>query len=289
MQTSGGRLLSLIWIALSLEAGACVVDDLDDAAGSAARLTGESSDALAGTEAMAVAATTGITVVALTNDQAIQVSAAAGVTRYYKLDVPAGHDGLLVLRSGSYHAGVDIYVRRGALPSPTSFDCRQLDGYLQSCELDQPAAGTYYVMLRATTGYQDLSFLADYYDFATALGNDALVHLAYGAGVNVDYKLDVPAGTSALTFRLGFDPADVDGKADLLVKRGSAPTATSYDCARTIDHANFGTDPVTCSFGSAPQAGRYYVQIVARRRYAAWLTGRYDYPLTVSSPTTTAN
>src|SRR5690606_8843743 len=76
-------------------------------------------------------------------------------------------------------------------------------------------------------------------------------HAATGNSVN--YTIAVPSGSSNLVVSI----SGGSGDADLYVKRGSAPTDSSYDC-RPYNGAN----SESCTFAS-PTAGTFYVRVKA--------------------------
>jgi hypothetical protein len=94
----------------------------------------------------------------------------------------------------------------------------------------------------------------------------AVTGLTATTGNSVTYTMSVPSGQSSLSFAISGGTGD----ADLYVKRGSAPTTSSYDC-RPYKTGN----SETCTF-SSPQSGTYYVTVRAYQTYAGVsLTGSY--------------
>jgi serine protease len=77
--------------------------------------------------------------------------------------------------------------------------------------------------------------------------------LSASSGGAVSYTFVVPAGASNLSFAISGGTGD----ADLYVKRGSAPTDSSYDCRPYLTGNN-----ETCTFAS-PVAGTYHVRVKA--------------------------
>jgi serine protease len=73
----------------------------------------------------------------------------AGSWAHYYIDVPAGMSILDVQISGG--AGdADLYVRRGAQPTTSAYDCRPYkNGNNENCSISNPAADRYYISLRA--------------------------------------------------------------------------------------------------------------------------------------------
>jgi hypothetical protein len=110
-------------------------------------------------------------VVTLTNDVPVSgLSGAAGNEKFYKIIVPAGQDFLNISISGGT-GDCDLYVKRGAKPTTTSWDYRPyLIGNNESVEIASPAAATWYIMLRAYQAYSGMTLLASY--GTTKLGND---------------------------------------------------------------------------------------------------------------------
>ena len=90
-----------------------------------------------------------IAVPALTSGTGVTIasSAARGTSLYRKIVVPAGATSLTVTISGGT-GDVDLYVRRGAVPTFSTYDCAsEAGGNTESCVITNPAAGTYFIML----------------------------------------------------------------------------------------------------------------------------------------------
>ena len=86
-------------------------------------------------------------------------SGAAGTSKYYKVQVPAGASSLSVVLDGpacgllSCAADLDLYVRRGARPTDTAYDCRPYTGSSdESCSHANPAADWWYVRVYVYSG-----------------------------------------------------------------------------------------------------------------------------------------
>ncbi|HEU4829309.1 MAG TPA: PPC domain-containing protein [Gemmatimonadales bacterium] len=98
------------------------------------------------------ALTSGTTVTGRSGDE--------GSTTLYRITVPAGATLLTVTTSGG-SGDLDLYVRRGAEPTTSTYDCESAGGSNEeSCELDSPAAGTWYIMLEGFEAYSGASLLA---------------------------------------------------------------------------------------------------------------------------------
>lgn len=90
------------------------------------------------------------------------LSAAQGNEDAYTIEVPSGATNLDIQISGGT-GDADLYVRFGAAPTTTTYDCRPyLTGNNESCPFTNPAAGTWHVMLRAYAAYTGVSLVASY-------------------------------------------------------------------------------------------------------------------------------
>lgn len=88
--------------------------------------------------------------------------AAAGAWLRFRLDVPAGATNLTVRTSGGTGA-VDLYVRAGAEPSASAFDCRPLVvGNDETCSFAQPQATSYYVGLYGYKAFSGVTLTASF-------------------------------------------------------------------------------------------------------------------------------
>ena len=191
------------------------------------------------------------------------LSAAAGASLNYTIVVPAGASNLTFTMSGGT-GDADLYVKAGSAPTDSSYDCRPYQsGNNETCTFASPAATTYYVRIKAYSAFSGVSIVADYGTAASCGGTV----LCSGTGVALpstatnsttqNYTLVVPAGQSQVVFTI----AGGTGDADMYVRRGSAPTTSTYDC-RPYNTGN----SETCTF-NAPTAGTYYVNV---RAYSAF-------------------
>ncbi|MCC4602798.1 S8 family peptidase [Xanthomonas campestris] len=90
------------------------------------------------------------------------LSAAQSDVLYYQVNVPAGTRALKVTLAGG-SGNADLSLRAGALPSDSAYSCRSmLPGNADSCTVNAPAAGTYYVRLKATLAFSGVSVTAAY-------------------------------------------------------------------------------------------------------------------------------
>jgi len=184
------------------------------------------------------------------------ISGAAGSETFYKINVPAGQDQLEISTAGGT-GDVDLYVRRGSLPTTTSYDYRPYKpGNDEKVTVANPVAGTWYIMLRGYTAYTGVTLKATYSAAITItpLTNSVPVAgLAAAEGTELYFSIDVPAGQT----KLEITTAGGTGDADLYVKRGALPTTGSYDY-RPFQFGNNETVAV-----NNPAADKWYIMIRA--------------------------
>ena len=198
------------------------------------------------------------------------LSGATNAQANYTIAVPAGQTSLVVTISGGT-GDADLYVKAGAAPTLTTYDCRPyVTGNAETCTFTNPAAGTWYVMLNAYAAYSGVTLTATYaatVDTTTALANNVPVTNVSGAtGSNAYWKLTVPAGQTTLVF----STSGGTGDADLYVRKGSKPTTATYDCRPYLTG-----NKETCTFTN-PTATDYYVMIHGYAAYTGLsLVGHY--------------
>ncbi|WP_341501305.1 M4 family metallopeptidase [Gallaecimonas sp. GXIMD4217] len=87
-----------------------------------------------------------------------------GSEAFWTLEVPAGAGDLSFVTSGG-SGDADLYVRFGAAPTSSTWDCRPYkSGNNESCSFATPQAGTYHVMLRGYSAYSGLTLTGSYGD-----------------------------------------------------------------------------------------------------------------------------
>ncbi len=99
----------------------------------------------------------------LQNGVAVTVSGAQGAFGdTYTVAIPSGSSNLTLSISGG-SGDADMYVKFGAEPTLSSYDCRPyLNGNAESCSFSAPQAGTYYVKLYGWNSYSNVSLLASW-------------------------------------------------------------------------------------------------------------------------------
>ena len=90
------------------------------------------------------------------------LSASTGNDVVYTMVVPSGASDLVFTSSGGT-GDADMYVKFGSTPTDSSYDCRPYKGSnAESCPYASPAAGTYYVRLKAYSAFSGVSLVGDY-------------------------------------------------------------------------------------------------------------------------------
>lgn len=184
------------------------------------------------------------------------LSGATGSQVVFTMTVPPGASGLNFKLSGG-SGDADMYVRFGAAPTTSTYDCRPyLNGNNETCNIATAQAGTYYVMLRGYTAFSGASLVGDY-STGSGGGGFTETNLSGASGSWKDFQIAVPAGMSKLEVKM----SGGSGDADLYLRRGSNPTTSAYDCR---PYLNGNTE--TCTVNS-PTAATYYIRI---RGYSAY-------------------
>ena len=90
------------------------------------------------------------------------LSGSTGNWQYFTADVPTGMSSLTVTMSGG-SGDADLYLRRGAQPTTSVYDCRPYrTGNSESCSVTNPADDVYHVGIRAYSTYSGVSVTADW-------------------------------------------------------------------------------------------------------------------------------
>ncbi len=96
------------------------------------------------------------------NETVSNISASRNEWKYYTLEVPAGMSTFNVdIYGGSGDA--DLYIRYGAQPTTTSYDCRPYKGgNTESCAVNNPTAGTWHIGIRAYRAFSGVNMDVSY-------------------------------------------------------------------------------------------------------------------------------
>jgi vibriolysin len=103
----------------------------------------------------------GVTV--LTNGVAqTSLSGSTGSWKHFKITVPASQTKLEIVMSGGT-GDADVYVKRGAQPTSSSYDYRPyLNGNNETVTVNNPVAGDWYISIYAYSTYSGVSLKATY-------------------------------------------------------------------------------------------------------------------------------
>ncbi|MCE9667157.1 PPC domain-containing protein [Myxococcus stipitatus] len=201
----------------------------------------------------------------LVNGQPVTgLSAATGAELLYTMSVPANQNLVTFTMAGS-NGNADMYVLYGAAPTPATAKCSSTTtGSNGTCTLSgRELAGTWYVLIKATSAFTGLSLTGSYTPVGTGSSTpkvllDNQVTKAAGAmGEFVLYTLEVPASQSSLVVTTSGGTGDVD----VYLRHGSAPTLATFDC-RAYESGT--TERCSVSY---PKAGTWYILL---RGYAAF-------------------
>ncbi|MFV8782992.1 S8 family peptidase [Microbulbifer sp. SA54] len=89
------------------------------------------------------------------------LSGSSGAWQHFTLNVNSGMAALEVLMSGGSGDG-DLYVRYGAQPTTSSYNCRPYRwGNNESCSISNPQAGTWYISIRGYSAYSGVTLQAE--------------------------------------------------------------------------------------------------------------------------------
>lgn len=206
---------------------------------------------------------TTVPVTTITNGAPVyNIASAQAVPRYYAISVPSGVAQLTVSTSGGVSGtNANLYVKKGAAPTTSSYDAASTNtGNSESVSLTNPA-GVLYIMLTAQTAYAGVTLQATYATSGTTtLSNGVPVSGLSGSQGNWRYyQIAVPSGRDALSVTL----RGVTGDADVYVKRGGIPTASSYDYRPYLAGSN---ETVRIS---RPSSGTWYIAVHAYSNYSS--------------------
>jgi serine protease len=181
----------------------------------------------------------------------------------FKLVVPAGATGLSFVQSGGT-GDSDMYVKFGAIPTTSSYDCRPyVAGNGETCAVDPAQAGTYYVMLNAYATFSGVSLVGSYTapsgggGGALSNGVPVLLPLVHVNKFSDEYTFDAPDGASSINISI----SGGTGNADLYVRRGAKPTINKYGCRPAL-----AGNEETCTFNSK-KAGTYHIRVLAKAKF----------------------
>ncbi|MDX5405492.1 MAG: S8 family serine peptidase [Chromatiaceae bacterium] len=184
------------------------------------------------------------------------LSGAAGDELLFTLNVPEGASNLSFVMNGGT-GDADLYVKFGAEPTASDWDCRPyLFGNNESCPFDPAQAGTYFVKLIGYTAFTDVNLTGSFVapDLPDA-GGETISNISVPRRGWQHYTLDVPEGMAQLSVTISGGRGD----ADLYVKYASQPSSGNYDC-----RPNKNGNEESCVIAN-PQAGTWHMSVYGYR------------------------
>lgn len=156
------------------------------------------------------------------------LSATTGASLNYTMVVPAGASNLSFTTSGGT-GDMDLYVRSGSAPTDTGYDCRPYKtGNAETCTFATPAAGTYYVRLKAYSSFSGVSLTGSYGTGggggAQTYSNGSDVAIADNATVNSPITVSGRSGNASASTPVAVNIVHTykgDLKVDLVAPDGS--------------------------------------------------------------------
>lgn len=178
----------------------------------------------------------------------------------FTMEVPAGATDLSFNMAGGT-GDADLYVKFGAEPTTSDYDCRPYKGgNTESCPVSNVQAGTYYVKVIGYSAFSGVSLTGSFTEGSTggggATGGSAEVtDITVARRAWTYYTIDVPTGMSTLSFNMSGGTGD----ADMYIRQGAQPTSSAYDC-RPYESGN----TEVCNFNN-PTAGVWHIGIYGYR------------------------
>ncbi|HWO56992.1 MAG TPA: pre-peptidase C-terminal domain-containing protein, partial [bacterium] len=248
---------------------------------------------LSSTDTQTTSTTYNLNTSALTTVPADPNALIPGVMRYdvagaldsqllYTIDVPAGSS-LLHVQTDGGTGDADLYLRFGAPPTLDTFDYRSWDSSAANevIAVTNPATGRWYVMVHAFTEISNVRLIAH----LDTSPSDVLVQpgtpvndLHAGAGTDLLYRFDLPAGVTDLRIEL----TGGDGDADLYLKQGQPPVFDPFDIDWWSENAN---NEELIDIDTPVSAGTWYLLV---RAYTSFTGARLsvNYNLDINLPPT---
>lgn len=188
----------------------------------------------------------------------INLQAGQSDTLSFYMDVPENADNLSFSIAGG-SGDADLYVRFGAEPTMSVYDCRPWkNGNNETCAISNVQAGRYFVNLVGYSAFSGVTLTGNYEAVSAPVGGSLTESGLAGQANSWQYfSVVVPQGMSLLDVKISGGTGDVD----LYVRRSLEPTISSYDC-RPYRYGN----EETCRYNS-PVAATYYIGLRGYTNY----------------------
>ena len=203
----------------------------------------------------------------LKNGKVKNIAGAKNSENRYEFSVPSGSTEISIAMSGGT-GDADLYVKLGSAPTTSSYDCRPYkDGNNESCDLT--SGGNYHILVVGYETYSGVSLLGQFSEDSTSenelVNGQAKNDQSGSKNEETFYTFTVPAGASNIRVEMSGGTGD----ADLYIKKGSAPSTSSYDCRPYKDGNN-----ESCSL---TDSGIYHVMLRGYETYSGIrLIGSYE-------------
>lgn len=182
----------------------------------------------------------------------------------FTMDVPAGASNLQFVTSGG-SGDADLYVRFGAAPTSSTYDCRPWKGgNNETCTISNIQTGTYHVMLSGYSAYSGVSLTGSYDGGSSGGGGtkyfENTTDVAISDRQTSTSTINVSNSGSGGTITVGVDIKHTyigDLRIDLI-----APNGSSY---RLKDTSNDSSDDILKNYsvnvGSTPYNGQWSLRV----------------------------
>ena len=175
------------------------------------------------------------------------LSVSAGESKIFTLEVPEALSAVTFIMSGGT-GDADLYVKAGAEPSLSDYDCRSwTTSNSESCVFDRPASGVYFVLVHGWSSANVASLLASFSTVATPDPNDppnAVLTVSTNSGpapllVNLDASSSSDdSGIESIDWSLG-DGTEVSG---VVALQHTFTESGTFEVILTVEDAEGLTD-----------------------------------------------
>ncbi len=201
----------------------------------------------------------------ISSGETVTGSVSPGQWMYYTVNVESNVTSMTIKLEGTNSGDADLYIRKGSPPTSSSYDFRPyLNGSNETVTVSaatNPAvsAGTWHI---GVYGYSAAGYKLTVTKTTGSTGGGTTTPLtllntssSVAQGAWMHFPVNVPSGKTKMTVTLSGS-----GDADLYVKQGSQPTASSYHFRPYLDGS---AESVTVNQSTNPKltAGTWYVSV----------------------------
>ena len=138
------------------------------------------------------------------------ISGATASQQFWVMDVPAGKESVVFTITGG-SGDADLYVRIGAAPTTSTWNCRPfINGNNETCTFNAPAGGQYYVMVRGFSTFSGVTLTGRTATTPALTNGVPVTNISGATGSEQFWKLSVPAGKTSLVFTISGGTGDAD-------------------------------------------------------------------------------